>query len=41
MASCAFNFGYDVGNFGGVQGMQSGFHLHLCLDNRKIKADSS
>ncbi|CAK7237081.1 hypothetical protein SBRCBS47491_009855 [Sporothrix bragantina] len=23
MASCAFNFGYDVGNFGGVQGMQS------------------
>lgn len=22
-ASCAFNFGYDVGNFGGVQGMQS------------------
>ena len=23
MCSCAFNFGYDVGNFGGVQGMQS------------------
>ncbi|KAH8901655.1 general substrate transporter [Thozetella sp. PMI_491] len=23
MASCAFNFGYDVGNFGSVQGMQS------------------
>ncbi|KAI5464230.1 general substrate transporter [Mariannaea sp. PMI_226] len=23
MAACAFNFGYDVGNFGGVQGMQS------------------
>ncbi|GAD99182.1 hypothetical protein NECHADRAFT_76534 [Paecilomyces variotii No. 5] len=22
MASCAFNFGYDVGNFAGVQGMQ-------------------
>lgn len=22
-AGCAFNFGYDVGNFGGVQGMQS------------------
>ncbi|KAK5221948.1 hypothetical protein LTR72_006204 [Exophiala xenobiotica] len=23
MGSCAFNFGYDVGNFGAVQGMQS------------------
>jgi SP family sugar:H+ symporter-like MFS transporter len=23
MASCAFNFGYDVGNFGALQGMQS------------------
>ena len=23
MCSCAFNFGYDVGNFGAVQGMQS------------------
>lgn len=23
MAFCAFNFGYDVGTFGGVQGMQS------------------
>lgn len=23
MASCAFNFGYDVGNFGSVQGMQA------------------
>lgn len=23
MCSCAFNFGYDVGNFGSVQGMQS------------------
>lgn len=23
MASCAFNFGYDVGNFGAVQGMHS------------------
>ncbi|KAL1872897.1 hypothetical protein Plec18167_006547 [Paecilomyces lecythidis] len=23
MASCAFNFGYDVGNFSGVQGMQA------------------
>jgi hypothetical protein len=23
MAFCAFNFGFDVGTFGGVQGMQS------------------
>lgn len=23
MALCGFNFGYDVGTFGGVQGMQS------------------
>lgn len=23
MASCAFNYGYDVGNFGAVQGMQA------------------
>lgn len=23
MALCAFNYGYDVGTFGGVQGMQS------------------
>lgn len=23
MAFCALNFGYDVGTFGGVQGMQS------------------
>lgn len=22
MALCAFNFGFDVGNFGGVQAMQ-------------------
>lgn len=23
MAMCAFNFGYDVGTFGGIQGLQS------------------
>lgn len=28
-AGCAFNFGYDVGNFGGVQGMQSESHQPL------------
>ncbi|RDW59105.1 hypothetical protein BP5796_12029 [Coleophoma crateriformis] len=36
MALCAFNFGYDVGTFGGVQGMQS-FEGDFGVFNKKTK----
>lgn len=39
---CAFNFGFDVGNFAGVQAMQRKscppFFVHLALDLAKRKA---
>lgn len=38
MCSCAFNFGYDVGNFGAVQGMGSfGRRFGECNSNGVCK----
>lgn len=37
MAGCGFNFGYDVGNFSGIQGMESKYE---CCPRTVVSADT-